>query len=128
MNKVTVDYTIRGRYEDSNGKVTYMNRQSKKAGETLRKASVSMEWLNYRSWLHKLHRDTVRHLFNAGFHDRVITNRRKDFIESDGKMGISKAEALEWYRYIYRFLTAEDISLAPKPFDNFTLKELEADT
>lgn len=71
-----------------------------------------------------MQKNTIQKYYSEGLYDRVITNRRKDYLESNGAIGITRNEALEWYKFIFTFLEQEQIEKRFSTFDEFTAKEL----
>lgn len=124
MSQIVADYDIKLRYKDSNTVIKHINRHSKKSGDNLRKTSASIETIGFFAWLDKLQSSSIQKLYDTGLYDHLITNLRKHFIDSDGFTGISRDEALQRYKYLYSFLTKEQLFKRNETFDKFTDSEL----
>lgn len=124
MSELVADYDVKLRYKDDSGVLHHINRKSKKGGDNLRKATASLETLSFYAWLDKIQADAIRKLYEAGLYDHLIGNLRRHFIETNGLSGISRSEALQRYKYLYSFLSKEQLENRKPTFDNFSESDL----
>lgn len=122
--KLIFDYDVRARYSNESGELRFINQKSKKSGEGIRKANAKLAEFSFKTWLLELQKNMIQKYYLEGLYDRVITNRRLDYLESNGAIGITRDEALEWYKFIFTFLEPDQIKKRFPTFDNFTEKEL----
>lgn len=119
MTELMIEYHAKAFEKKGKNAVVLANRQSPKNGASFRKFMESIDafWMD-------IVKANIPELYIGGLLDDEITNKRLMYIRTKGKMGLSRAEALQRYKRIYSLLPENILNNRRKTFDDFTAKEL----